>query len=221
LGGFDFVCSASVVRPHLLLTARHCIFDEFLGGFASNVVFYPGYNGGPNISLRGAWFARRLYTWIANAPNFSHDIGFVQLFDDNHRGCNGSAGGKPIETYTGFLGYSYGGAYHKRQWNQFGYPAVSPFAGDVMVESQSSTGAEDPFGFIDIVEVGNSQTGGASGGPWIRNFKPGLAGARNYANGLNSFKWVSPDHSQAINGPKFFDYNFNQLLLGAQALACP
>jgi hypothetical protein len=89
-----------------------------------------------------------------------------------------------------------------------------------MIESQSSTGAEDQAE-TDTVEVGNSQTGGSSGGPWIRRFKPGLAGAKNYANGLNSFRIVSPAHPRAINGLKFFDYNFNQLLLGAQALACP
>ena len=148
-----------------------------------------------------------------------YDIGFVQLYDDNHRGCNGSAGGKPIETYTGFLGYSYGGSYRKRQWNQLGYPQAAPFNGKVLVETESSTGAEDLFGFfIDTVEVGNSQTGGTSGGPWIRNFKPGFAGAKNYANGINSFRLVG--QPLAVDSPKFFNYNFNRLLQRAQALPC-
>jgi V8-like Glu-specific endopeptidase len=224
LGGLDYVCSASVVRPRILLTARHCIFDYVHpsgGAFATNVVFYPGYNGTANIPLGGAWFARFLYTWVANAPNWNYDIGFIQLYDDNEAGCGGSSGGIPIENYTGYLGYWYGGSYNKRHWNEFGYPAAPPFGGNVMFESQSSTGAQDQFGLVDTVEVGNSQTGGTSGGPWILTFKPGQAGANNYANGVNSFRFTLPDRSRAINSPKFFDYNFNQLLLGALALPCP
>ena len=225
LGGLDYVCTASVVRPHILLTARHCIFDYLHpsgGRFATNVVFYPAYNGTGNAALGGAWYARRLITWVANAPNLNYDIGFVQLFDDNEAGCGGSAGGQPIETYTGYLGYQYGGSYNKRHWNQFGYPSAPPFSGDRMIESQSSTGAQDQFGFTDTVEVGNSQTGGASGGPWILTFKQGQTGANNYANGINSFKFFVPDRSRALNSPKFFNYNFNQLLVGAMSFfACP
>jgi V8-like Glu-specific endopeptidase len=223
LGIQDYMCSASVIRPHLLLTARHCIFEYVHpsgGFFATNVVFYPGYNGASNANLGGAWFARWLYTWVANAENWRYDIGFVQLYDDTETGCGGSAG-TPVEAYTGYLGFRYGGSYNKRHWNEFGYPAEPPFGGNVMIESQSSTGAQDQFGVTDTVEVGNSQTGGTSGGPWILNFKQGKAGANNYANGVNSFRFTIPDRARAINSPKFFEYNFYNLLVGAQALACP
>ena len=44
-GNTSYVCSASVIRPHLLLTARHCILDP-AQGWARNVVFYPGYFNG-------------------------------------------------------------------------------------------------------------------------------------------------------------------------------
>jgi V8-like Glu-specific endopeptidase len=220
LNGTNYVCSASVIRPHLLLTARHCIFNyvEPSGGqFATNVVFYPGYfNGQANAALGGAWFARYLYTWVANAPNFRYDIGFIQLYDDNNTGCGGSSGTNPIENFTGYLGYSYGGSYEKRHWDEFGYPQGAPFTGNFLIQSESSTGALNVFGQTDTVEVGNSQTGGTSGGPWILGFR-----STNYANGVNSYRWTNPNHAQAINSPQFHQYNFFNLLTGALAISCP
>ena len=242
LNGLNYVCSASVVRPHLLLTARHCVFDYVDpsgGSFATNMVFDPGYLNGANTNLGGGWVARRMATWVSNAPGYDYDIGFVQLFDDDLRGCNASLGGTPIESYTGYLGYWYGNAsgnfasygpsgsgcsfgdYSKRQWSEFGYPHAPPFDGKRMVQSDSSTGALDFLGATNTVEVGNDMSGGSSGGPWILCFTPGLSGARNYANGLNSYRWISPNHASAMNSPQFHDYNFNQLLIFAQGLSCP
>jgi len=220
LGNSNYVCSASVVRPHLVVTARHCIFNYIHpsgGAFARNVVFYPGYYYGPNAALGGGWVARRLATWVGNAPNFRYDIGFVQLFDNDQRGCGGSAGGRPIERYTGYLGYAYGGDYSKRQFNEFGYPAAAPFGGSAMVETEAATGELNTFGMADTVETGSDMTGGSSGGPWMIGFAPGGGG---YVNGLNSFKWVVPDHANAMNSPQFHDYNFYQLLKYALGLAC-
>jgi hypothetical protein len=218
LGGLDFVCSASVLRPHILLTARHCVFDTANGLFATNVVFYPGWHSGPNASLSGAWFARNLATW--NGGGLNYDIGMIQTFDDDAAGCGGSLGGNPIENVTGYLGYFYGGDYSQVHWDEFGYPQAPPYNGNLMVQSESSTGALAQFGQTDTVEVGNPMTGGSSGGPWIRNFGPG-GGGNNWANGLNSFKFTNPDRSLAMNSPQFFDYNFNQLLIYIQGFSCP
>lgn len=37
LAGVNYVCSASVIRPHLLLTARHCVYDYNSGVWGTNV----------------------------------------------------------------------------------------------------------------------------------------------------------------------------------------
>jgi len=225
LQGQNFVCSAAVAGPHLVLTARHCIFnyvDPSGGQFATNVMFFPGWLDGPNLTLNGAWPARSLATWVANTPGLRYDIGFIQTSDDVGTGCGGSDG-LPIETYTGFLGTTWGGSYASRQWNEFGYPAAAPYNGNRLIEAQSSTGAEDQFGEVDTVEVGNPMTGGASGGPWILGFDPVGGGnpGGNLANGVNSFKWTNPSRPLGMNSPKFFDDNFNQLRLFAASLPCP
>jgi hypothetical protein len=110
-GQGDFVCSASVIRPHILLTARHCVYN---GAFFSNEVFYPSYHAGPNATLSpqfqgGGWPARILATWVSPCcPLDALDIGMIQTFDDDFIGCGGSAGGSPIEAYTGTGGSSGG-----------------------------------------------------------------------------------------------------------------
>jgi V8-like Glu-specific endopeptidase len=220
LGGVDHSCSASVAHPHTLITARHCIFNYVApsgGQFATNVVFYPNWQNGVN-PLMGAWPARWLYTWISNAPNYNYDIGFIQLFDDDRVGCGGSLGANPIEAYTGWLGWEWGFDYTRKHWDAIGYPADPPFDGRWMTESESSTGDLNVFGFTDTIEIGSDQTGGASGGPWLLYFSPG-GGA--YVNGVNSFKFTSPDHSNAMNSPQFWQYNYANLRDQALALPCP
>jgi len=217
----NFSCSAAVSRPHLVLTARHCIYDVPTATFATNVIFFPGWHNGPNITLAGGWGASGLFTWPAGFPQHRWDIGYIQTFDDDGVGCGGSAGGTPIESYTGFLGYLWGGDYSSRHWDEFGYPAGPPFDGTILIQSESSTGAEDQLGEVDTVEVGNSMTGGSSGGPWIVSFVPGAAGSVNWVNGLNSFRFSTPNHSDAENSPKFLADNFDTLRAFAEAQTCP
>jgi hypothetical protein len=232
LGATDYVCSASVIRPHLLLTARHCVFDYDSGLWATNTVFYPAYvpyvwpvppypcNKG-NYLLGCAWNARLLATWVSGSPGYQYDIGFIQLYD--HSGTPGSCNAYPsIDDYTGYLGWSYGGGYSSIHWDEFGYPQASPFTGNYMVESESSTGALDVFGELNTVEVGNDMTGGSSGGPWIKNLSAGSTSSfNNYANGLNSYRWIVPDHSLAMNGPQFLQNNFGSLYNFVMSIPCP
>jgi hypothetical protein len=221
LNNQNFVCSASVVNPHLLLTARHCIYDYATQQFATMVMFSPGYFNRDNPELGGRWSYLRLYTWTMNAPNWRYDIGFIELYDDDGRGCGGSRGGRPIESYTGFLGTFWGGSYSSVHWNQFGYPAAGMFNGQVMVEADSSTGTTGGSGsHSDTVQVGNDMTGGSSGGPWIRHMFPNQYGnMQNLANGVNSFE--PSGRPFATGSPEFFQYNFGNLFTGAQGLPCP
>jgi V8-like Glu-specific endopeptidase len=229
LNGQDFECSASVVRPHLVLTARHWVYDFETGAFATRVRFFPAWHSRPNATLHGGWAGRTLATWPRPLDSIQYDIGFIQTYDDDGRGCGGSSGGHPIEYYTGHLGVSWGGSHAQRQWNEFGYPGDPPFNGRYMIEAQSSTAVLDPEGRQDTIEVGNDMNEGSSGGPWILGFAPGIEGVApplpparpggNLANGLNSAKL--PGHPLATVSPAFLDHNFGVMLRYAEGLACP
>jgi hypothetical protein len=242
LEGGNFRCSASVIRPHTLVTARHCVYDYGTGTWATNEVFYPGWTAGhANKKFGNGWVWRTALTWTGGAPGFNYDIAFIQMADHSGSGCNGSSGTPPVESYTGFLGYTYNGDYSQRQWAVLGFPAATnsadgnPFDGKYLIRSDAATGhVNDDLGgdFTNTVEVGSDQTGGASGGPWLIGYNPGtsktakygsnsLIGGGNYANSVNSFKFTSPSHPLAINGPEFDDYNFANLLTIYNGISCP
>jgi len=187
-----------------------------------NWKFYPGWNNGSDAALGGAWYVNFAYTWTTNAPNWYWDIGFLSMHDSTGKGCGGSSGNE-IGNVTGWLGWWYGGDYSQRQWNIFGYPQAAPFEGNYLYQDNGATGELDPFGNSGIVEVGNPQTGGTSGGPWILGFDPYQganptinnnitpAGDYNMVNGVNSFKWTTPNQPLTINGAQFNQNNFDQL----------
>ena len=54
----------------------------------------------------------------------------------------------------------------------FGYPAVSPWTGKVMVDTEASYAAVDTSESPNTTGIGTTQLGGCSGGPWIMNFAP-------------------------------------------------
>jgi V8-like Glu-specific endopeptidase len=223
----DYVCSGSVaINNHTVVTARHCVYDITNHVWYGNWKFYPGWNDGSDAALGGGWNINFAYTWTSNGGNSSWywDIGLLSMNDSTGKGCNGSSGGKTIGSVTGWLGWWYGGEYSQRQWNIFGYPQASPFEGNYLYQDNGATGALNPLGATGIIEVGNPQTGGTSGGPWILGFDPNQAkdpspnnnvpsagGDFNMVNGVNSFKWTSPNHPYSINGAEFNGDNFDNL----------
>jgi len=244
LEGGNFSCSASVIRPHTLVTARHCMFDYSTGTFGSNWAFYPDFNNGKADTAIGGgiWFAEFAFTWVSGAPGFNYDIGLLAMHDANGQGCYLINDTATTELYTGFLGYTYNGDYSQRQWAVFGYPAETnsedgnPFNGKWQIRSDAATGhVNDDIGgnFTNTVEIGSDQTGGTSGGPWIIGYNPGTSktfkfGANsmfgsnngNFVNSVNSFKFTNPDHGLAINGPEFNDYNLLNLLTAYNSVTC-
>jgi V8-like Glu-specific endopeptidase len=228
----DYVCSGSVMNNnYTVLTARHCMFDYATGIWYNSWVFDPAYNSGPNSKYGSSWTPNRLITWTSGASTYDYDIGLMQMHDASGTGCNGSSGSGTIGSLTGHLGSAWGGNYSQRQWDIFGYPQGSPFNGNTMFQDEGATGVLNPFGTTNVIQVGNPQTGGTSGGPWVLGLDPkgatdpapsnNITNSHNLANGLNSFQWTSPAQPLAINGPAFMTYNFQNLVTSYKALSCP
>ena len=81
-----------------------------------------------------------------------------------------------------------------------------------------------------MVEIGDPQTGGTSGGPWVIGFDPGsaktgavsnnLINGTNFDSAVNSFVWTNPNQPLAINGTVFEQNNFYNLYTYALSLTC-
>jgi V8-like Glu-specific endopeptidase len=182
-GSSTFVCTASVIRKNLLVTAAHCVhnFGEKEQGFADSVTFEPARHG--NEKPFGTWVAKEW--WIPkvyfegtdicspNAPGVvcTNDIAVVVL----KKNANQS-----IANLTGKFGfksdgYGYGNLWGKSvtQITQLGYPAQN-YDGLKMIRTDSLGYQDEPNNAI----IGSAQTGGSSGGPWLQNFgiKPSYTG---------------------------------------------
>jgi V8-like Glu-specific endopeptidase len=228
----DYVCSASVTNnTFTVITARHCMYDYPSGIWFTNLTFDPAYDKGPNSKYGNSWTVYQAETWVSSSSTYDFDIGFLQMNDLDGAGCNGSDGSATIGSYTGWLGWTYNGDFTQRQWDVFGYPQDSPFAGNHMYQDEAATGALNPMGYNNVIEIGNPWTAGSSGGPWIIGLNPknatdpgttnNIIPGTNFVNGLNSFRWTNPSQPLAINGPEFQTYNFLNLLTAYNGLSCP
>ncbi|RPH63303.1 MAG: hypothetical protein EHM81_00340 [Chloroflexi bacterium] len=180
-GGYSYVCSASVQGASGIVTAGHCVHagNNKSSGWSYNVVFVPAYNNGS--APFGQWTVDALSTrtpWY-KSEEIRADWGAGRVVRNAY--------GYGVGNYTGWLGYAYGGSRVKSWW-EVGYPAASPFTGQVMVACQASYAYDSPFGaasYPAAMGTGCDMTGGCSGGPWIWKF-----GTSNYLNGVNSHRRV-------------------------------
>ena len=172
--GSNYVCSGSVVNSEgrsLVWTAGHCLGEN--GTWSYNVAFVPAYSNGSR--PYGSWYAKDLATktaWLYDSDH-ANDVGAITLAPN---------AGVRIADQLGAQGL---------MWNQsanywasaFGYPAVSPYTGQVLVRADGNT-ADEGDGTIYMY---SGLTGGSSGGPWLRNFDENWG----YVNGHNDFIYTA------------------------------
>jgi V8-like Glu-specific endopeptidase len=163
-GPTNYVCSASVLRQRIILTAGHCVHKGSGGqsGFFSNFLFVPAYRDGA--APFGTWAAVYIYvtnTWATGNAVFPNSQDFATIEVDDKNGL------KIGKSYTGFLGYIIN-KLHPNHATLVGYP-VNLDNGTKM--HQVTAGSKGPYGNnTNSVIYGADMRGGASGGPWIQNF---------------------------------------------------
>jgi V8-like Glu-specific endopeptidase len=201
--GVNYVCSGSVIALKGIVTAGHCVHagNGLRTGWSYNMVFVPSYKSG--VAPYGQWTLSTLMvytTWYyggtTNGWGMDYGIGRVNL----------NALGQSIGSRVGYLGFAWNSS-RIQSWWSFGYPAAAPFSGAFMTLCTSSWAYDETYGGAAVpplMSIGCDQTGGTSGGPWIRNF-----GGGNYVNGVNESRHT--DMPLELNGP-YFDTNAGNLL---------
>lgn len=206
IGADTYVCSASLIKPGILVTAAHCVVEFGTNTFYSGWVWVPGYNNGS--APYGTWSAKsvtvmdsyRLGTDTCYQAGVicANDIALINLLVPN--GLPG--------TQVGWYGYGWDGygfnTSNQALINQLGYP-VALDSGSFMQRTDSQ-GVINPT-YANNTLWGSLQTGGSSGGPELVNFgrAPILSGAgfgaeaeHNVVVGVTSWGYVNTSST----GPK-------------------
>lgn len=215
--GNAYICTASVLRPGLVLTAGHCVHKGSggVGGFYNSFTFVPGY------SRVGATETRPFGTWSnwahvtttaawANGGGAVPNVGDWALLVFNTDGA-----GKRVGDYTGTLGLQYP-AMIGRHMTVLGYPANLD-GGTQMhrVESMVNDGGTNNGIW------GSDMTGGSSGGPVVLNFRQDYTGLSsstqdNAANRVTSVvSWGYISAGPQVQGGSQFNADFANLYKAA------
>jgi V8-like Glu-specific endopeptidase len=176
-----FVCSASMVKRGLVVTAAHCVANYGAQQFYHNWQFYPGFRG--SVAPYGLWTVYQ--AWILTAYYNGTDncavYGVVCPDDVAILILNTDANGNYVGTFTGWYGYGwdgYGFVNGLTHITQIGYP--------VCLDNGTRMERNDSQGFVSAPNssntiIGSLMCGGSSGGPWLNNFgiRPALTGTGN------------------------------------------
>jgi len=186
IGTASYVCSASLIKRGVIVTAAHCVANFGKNQFYNSWVFVPALSGAsaPYGSYTGAvaWVLSSYYNGTdvcaAGAVGVvcKNDVAVIRL-----NMFNGAYPG----TRVGWYGYGWNGwGFNSSKQiliNQLGYP-VSHDSGLKMQRTDSQ-------GFVNASMAGNTvwggrQTGGSSGGPELTNLgvAPVLSGGVTYGS---------------------------------------
>lgn len=181
-GTGSYICSASLIRRSVIVTAAHCIQGFGSGAsFYSNWQFTPGYyNAGTKaVQPYGVWnWAQAVVSasWSSGSDSGTgaarnNDLAVIVLQKDRK--------GKFIGDLTGYLGYGWNspsfvsssktGDLAVAQISTLGYPCLLD-ACKIMQRTDGPTYLTQVGSALQYWQ-GSNFTGGSSGGPWIVNFK--------------------------------------------------
>lgn len=240
IGSSTFVCSASLIKRGVVVTAAHCVAQ--FGSrtrFYTNFRFVPGYRNGVGNTAPspGTWTVST--AWVmssyingvagqcaATAPGVvcKDDVAVLEL---TRKSTTPNYPG----TVTGWYGYG---------WNRFGFTSaglthITQTGYPVGLDNGQFMQRNDSQGFVagtslvNNTVIGSLMTGGSSGGPWLLNFgiRPTLNGTTNgtapnsnIVVGVTSWGYVSTAIKQQGASP-FTSTNIVPLVNAACASSDP
>ncbi|UJP05885.1 MAG: trypsin-like serine protease [Nitrosomonas sp.] len=207
IGAATYVCSASLIKNGIIVTAAHCVAPYGGQSFYSNWVYVPAKDD----------------NFVNNAPYGVYSASSAVVMTSWYNGSSGCSVVCPEDVallranvdpvtlkypgqLTGYLGYgwdnwgvtSFAGL-NAIQLTQLGYPVGLDYGG-VMQRTDSLGYTLTASGWFNNTTIGSRQRGGSSGGPWIANFgidpvatpdTPGSAANKNIIVGVTSWGYVS------------------------------
>lgn len=165
----SFICSASLIKRGIVVTAAHCVANYGKKQFYSGWQFVPGYRNGS--APYGVWTVRQAFVLTAyyNGTDNCAQYGVV-CPDDVAVLILNTQNSSYVGTTVGWFGYWYGGGFTSNgltQITQLGYPAGLNNA--VYMERNDSYGYKSSSNSNNTI-IGSNMNGGSSGGPWMVNF---------------------------------------------------
>jgi V8-like Glu-specific endopeptidase len=175
-----FVCSASMIKRGIVVTAAHCVANYGAQQFYHNWHFYPGYRNGSapygDWTVFQAWIKTAYYNGTDNCAVYG-----VVCPDDVATLILNTQGGIYVGAQTGWYGYG---------WDGFGFTNgithITQIGYPVCLDNGNRMERNDSQGFVSGVNssntiIGSLMCGGSSGGPWLNNFgvRPALTGTGN------------------------------------------
>jgi V8-like Glu-specific endopeptidase len=228
-GGSTYNCSASLIKPGIVVTAGHCVADFGTRQYYSNWQFVPAYHNGS--APYGVWAVKSaivLASYYDGTDSCAQsgivcqdDVAVLKLVAQSGRYPGISAG---WFTY-GWNGYGFNSA-GQALINQLGYPLA--LDGGEYMERNDSQGTITSKLSNNTV-IGSLMTGGSSGGPWLVNLglPPSLsrtafgsAAVHNAVVGVTSWGYTGDDTIKQ-QGASSFTSNNIVALVNAACTAAP
>ncbi|KVX09964.1 hypothetical protein WL01_24975 [Burkholderia ubonensis] len=210
IGSATYVCSASLIKPGIVVTAAHCVANFGQQQFYSNWVFTPAYSNGT--APYGVWSvaSATVLTSYYNGTDPCVQPGVI-CQDDVAVLVLVPQAGSYAGNSAGWFGYGWNGYGFTPSGttliNQLGYP-VALDGGGLMQRNDSQGFVAS--GSSNNTIIGSLMTGGSSGGPWHVNLGMapvlngtsfGSAPARNTVVGVTSWGYTDPSIKQQGASP--------------------
>jgi len=197
ISGTSYVCSASLIKPGVIVTAAHCVANYGKNQLYSNWQFAPAYYNGT--APYGIFTSKQMYVLnkYLNGTDSCYQSGVICPDDVAVIVLNKNTQGYLPGQLTGYLGYGWNG------WgfNSSGQSLITQVGYPVALDGGALEERNDSQGYVSTTYSGNTiigslETGGSSGGPWTNNLgvNPTLNGISfgtysntNYVVGVTSW----------------------------------